>query len=99
MTSAPHFLPGVRGGVRMGDQAVKDSMITDGLWDAFHQVHMGVTVESLALRYQITRDEQDRFALRSQEKAGAAIRSARFDDEVVPVSVKTRQGDAVVDRD
>ena len=99
MTSAPHFIPGVRGGVRMGDQVVKDSMITDGLWDAFHQVHMGVTVESLARRYQITRDEQDRFALRSQEKADAAIRSARFDDEVVPVSVKTRQGDVVVDRD
>jgi acetyl-CoA C-acetyltransferase len=60
---------------------------------------MGVTVESLARRYQITRDEQDRFALRSQEKADAAIRSARFDDEIVPVCVKTRQGDVVVDRD
>jgi len=99
MTSAPHFIPGVRGGVRMGEQVVKDSMITDGLWDAFHQVHMGVTVESLARRYQITRDEQDRFALRSQEKADAAIRSARFDDEIVPVCVRTRQGDVVVDRD
>ncbi|WP_306256337.1 MULTISPECIES: acetyl-CoA C-acetyltransferase [Mesorhizobium] len=99
MTSAPHFIPGIRGGVRMGDQIVKDSMITDGLWDAFHQVHMGVTVESLAQRCQITRDEQDRFALRSQEKADAAIRSGRFDDEIVPVSVKTRQGDVVIDRD
>ncbi|MDX8519918.1 acetyl-CoA C-acetyltransferase [Mesorhizobium dulcispinae] len=99
MTSAPHFISGVRGGIRMGDQTVKDSMITDGLWDAFHQVHMGVTAESLAQRYQITREEQDRFALRSQEKADAAIRSGRFDDEIVPVSVKTRQGDLVVDRD
>ncbi|CAH2400703.1 acetyl-CoA C-acetyltransferase [Mesorhizobium escarrei] len=99
MTSAPHFMSGVRGGVRMGDRSVKDSMITDGLWDAFHQVHMGVTVESLAQRYQITRGEQDCFALRSQEKADAAIRSARFDDEIVPVSIKTGQSDVVVDRD
>ncbi|MDX8465401.1 acetyl-CoA C-acetyltransferase [Mesorhizobium sp. VK23B] len=99
MTSAPHFISGVRGGIRMGDQTVKDSMLTDGLWDAFHQVHMGVTAESLAQRYQITREEQDRFALRSQKKADAAIRSGRFDDEIVPVSVKTRQGDLVVDRD
>jgi acetyl-CoA C-acetyltransferase len=99
MTSAPHFMSGIRGGVRMGDRVVKDSMITDGLWDAFHQVHMGVTVEFLAQRYQITRDEQDRFALRSQEKADAAIRSGRFHDEIVPVSIKTRQGDVVIDRD
>ncbi|BCH03757.1 acetyl-CoA acetyltransferase [Mesorhizobium sp. 131-2-5] len=99
MTSAPHFMSGIRGGVRMGDRVVKDSIITDGLWDAFHQVHMGVTVESLAQRYQITRDEQDRFALRSQEKADAAIRSGRFGDEIVPVSIKTRQGDVIVDRD
>ena len=99
MTSAPHFMSGIRGGVRMGDRVVKDSMITDGLWDAFHQVHMGVTVESLAQRYQITRDEQDRFALRSQEKADAAIRSGRFGDEIVPVSIKTRQGDVIVGRD
>ena len=99
MTSAPHFMSGIRGGVRMGDRVVKDSIITDGLWDAFHQVHMGVTVESLAQRYQITRDEQDRFALRSQEKAEAAIRSGRFGDEIVPVSIKTRQGDVIVDRD
>lgn len=99
MTSAPHFIPGVRGGVRIGDRVVKDSMITDGLWDAFHQVHMGVTVESLAKRYQITRDEQDRFALRSQQKADDATRSGRFDDEIVPVSIKTRQGDVIVDCD
>ncbi|WP_404924927.1 acetyl-CoA C-acetyltransferase [Mesorhizobium sp. ORM16] len=99
MTLAPHFLSGIRGGVRMGDRIVKDSMVTDGLWDAFHQVHMGVTVDWLARRYQITRDEQDRFALRSQEKADAAIRSGRFDDEIVPVSTKARQGDVVVDRD
>ena len=99
MTSAPHFISGMRGGVRMGNQTVKDSMITDGLWDAFHQVHMGVTVESLARRFQITREEQDRFALRSQEKADAAIRHRRSDDEIIPVSIKTRQGDVVVDRD
>ncbi|RUX28747.1 acetyl-CoA C-acetyltransferase [Mesorhizobium sp. M2A.F.Ca.ET.042.01.1.1] len=99
MTSAPHFISGVRGGIRMGDRTVKDSMITDGLWDAFHQVHMGVTAEALAQRYQITREEQDRFALRSQEKADAAIKAGGFDDEIVPVSIKARQGDVVIERD
>ncbi|WP_217578000.1 acetyl-CoA C-acetyltransferase [Mesorhizobium sp. GbtcB19] len=99
MTSAPHVISGVRGGIRMGDRTVKDSMITDGLWDAFHQVHMGVTAESLAQRYQITREEQDRFALRSQEKADAAIRAGRFDDEIAPVLIKTRQDDVVIERD
>ncbi|WP_189401876.1 MULTISPECIES: acetyl-CoA C-acetyltransferase [unclassified Mesorhizobium] len=99
MTSAPHVISGVRAGIRMGDRTVKDSMITDGLWDAFHQVHMGVTAEALAQRYQITREEQDRFALRSQEKADAAIQAGRFDDEIVPVSIKDRQGDLVIERD
>ena len=99
MTSAPHVIHGVRGGIRMGERTVKDSMITDGLWDAFHQVHMGVTAEALAQRYQITREEQDRFALRSQEKADAAIRAGRFDDEIVPISIKTKQGDLIIERD
>ncbi|TPM24090.1 acetyl-CoA C-acetyltransferase [Mesorhizobium sp. B2-3-5] len=99
MTSAPHFISGARGGVRMGDLTAKDSMITDGLWDAFHNVHMGMTAESLAKRYQITRDEQDRFALRSQENADAAIRAGRFNNEIVPVSIKTRQGHSNVARD
>lgn len=99
MTSAPHVIHGARAGIHMGDRTVKDSMITDGLWDAFHQVHMGVTAETLALRYQITREEQDRFALRSQEKADAAIQAGRFDEEIVPISIKTRQGDRAIDRD
>ncbi|TPN09923.1 acetyl-CoA C-acetyltransferase [Mesorhizobium sp. B2-3-3] len=99
MTSAPHFISGARGGVRMGDLTAKDSMITDGLWDAFHNVHMGMTAESLAKRYQITRDEQDRFALRSQENADAAIRAGRFNNEIVPVSINTRQGHSNVARD
>ncbi|TGV64089.1 acetyl-CoA C-acetyltransferase, partial [Mesorhizobium sp. M2D.F.Ca.ET.160.01.1.1] len=99
MTSAPHVVSGVRAGIRMGDRTVKDSMITDGLWDAFHQVHMGVTAEALAQRYQITREQQDRFALRSQEKTDAAIRAGRFDEEIVPISITTRQGDLIVDRD
>ncbi|MBZ9767001.1 acetyl-CoA C-acetyltransferase [Mesorhizobium sp. CA6] len=99
MTSAPHFISDMRGGIRMGDRTLKDSMITDGLWDAFHQVHMGVTAEALAQRYQISREEQDRFALRSQEKADAAIQTGRFDEEIVPISIRTRQGDLVIDRD
>lgn len=99
MTSAPHVISGIRGGVRMGDHLVRDSMITDGLWDAFRQVHMGVTAESLARRYQITREEQDRFAMRSQGKTDAAIQAGQFDDEIVPVSIKARHGETVVERD
>ncbi|MCB1883092.1 MAG: acetyl-CoA C-acetyltransferase [Geminicoccaceae bacterium] len=86
MTQAPHLLYGLREPVKTGDRTVKDSMVVDGLWDAFHDVHMGTTVEGLARRYQITRDEQDRFALASQQKAAAAWAEGRFDAEVVPVA-------------
>lgn len=95
MTQAPHLLYGLRTGIRMGERTAKDSMITDGLWDAFHNVHMGVTVEGLARRYQITRVEQDAFALASQQKVKAAKDAGRFDDEIVPIAFSGRDARVV----
>ena len=86
MTQAPHLLHGLRDKGRTGHRTIEDSMVKDGLWDAFHDVHMGTTVEGLARRYQITRDEQDRFALASQQKAAAAQEAGRFAVEIVPVA-------------
>ncbi|WP_313666062.1 acetyl-CoA C-acetyltransferase [Shinella sp.] len=99
MSQAPHLLYGMRDGVRMGDTVVKDSMIIDGLWDAFHDVHMGETAEHLANRYQVRRDEQDRFALASQDKASSAVEAGRFAAEIVPVTYSTRRGDITVSAD
>lgn len=99
MSQAPHLMYGMRSGVRMGDQTVKDSMIVDGLWDAFHDVHMGVTAEHLARRYQVRREEQDLFALSSQQKAAAAVASGRFADEIVPITLSTRRGEVVFEAD
>ena len=99
MSQAPHLIYGMRSGIRMGDRIIKDSMVMDGLWDAFHDVHMGVTAEHLANRYQVRRDEQDRFALASQQKALAAIKACRFADEIVPITLSTRHGDIVMDAD
>jgi acetyl-CoA C-acetyltransferase len=97
MTLAPHCA-NLRAGVKMGDMSFVDTMIKDGLWDIFNGYHMGVTAENVARAYQITREDQDRFALGSQEKASAAQKAGRFRDEIVPVTVKTRKGDiSVVD--
>jgi len=98
MTQAPHAA-NLRAGQKMGDLALVDTMIKDGLWDAFHGYHMGNTAENVAEKYQITREEQDRFAVSSQQKAGEAMKSGRFKDEIVPVTVKTRKGDVVVEND
>ena len=98
MTQAPHCAP-LRAGVKMGDFQMIDTMIRDGLWDAFNGYHMGNTAENVAQKWQITREEQDRFAFESQRKAEAAQKSGRFKDEIVPVTVKTRKGDLVVDTD
>ena len=89
----------VRGGTKMGNMTLIDTMVNDGLMDAFNGYHMGITAENLAERYQITRDEQDAFACASQNKAEAARRDGRFDDEIAPVTIKGRKGDTVVDRD
>ncbi|GMA50926.1 acetyl-CoA acetyltransferase [Alicyclobacillus contaminans] len=96
MTNAPYLLPGARGGYRMGHQQVVDSMIQDGLWCAFCDVHMGITAENIAAQYGLTREEQDQFAADSQQKAVAAIASGRFRDEIVPVTIPQRKGDPVV---
>ncbi|TXL74400.1 acetyl-CoA C-acetyltransferase [Vineibacter terrae] len=98
MSQAPHVAH-IRDGVKMGELKFVDSMLKDGLWDAFHGYHMGNTAENVAQKYQITRAEQDAFACSSQNKAEAAQKAGRFKDEIVPVTVKTRKGDIVVDAD
>lgn len=96
MSQAAHVLPRSREGQRMGDWTMKDSMIVDGLWDAFNQCHMGVTAENIAGQYQLTRDRQDAFAAESQQKAEAAQKAGRFADEIIPVEIPQRKGDPVV---
>ncbi len=98
MSQAPHAA-NLRGGQKMGDLAFVDIMIKDGLWDAFHGYHMGQTAENIAARWQITREDQDRFAVASQNKAEAAQKSGRFADEIAPVTIKGRKGDTIVDQD
>ena len=98
MSLSPHAQH-LRGGTNMGDLSFIDTMIKDGLWDAFNGYHMGTTAENVAKAYQITRDEQDAFALASQLKAGAAQKAGRFKDEIVPVTIKGRKGDVVVEQD
>src|ERR1700753_1203821 len=89
----------LRAGQKMGDLSMIDTMIRDGLWDAFNGYHMGTTAENVAKEYQITREDQDRFAVASQNKAEAARKAGRFKDEIASVTVKTRKGDVVVDTD
>ena len=98
MSQSPHCMH-LRGGVKMGNAELVDTMIKDGLWDAFNGYHMGNTAENVAQKWQITREEQDAFAVASQQKAEAAQKAGRFKDEIVPVTIKTRKGDQVVDTD
>ena len=98
MSMAPHCQH-LRGGVKMGSVELIDTMIKDGLWDAFNGYHMGNTAENVAKQWQITRQQQDEFAVASQNKAEAAMKSGRFKDEIVPVTIKGRKGDTVVDTD
>ena len=98
MSMAPHCQH-LRGGVKMGAVELVDTMIKDGLWDAFNGYHMGNTAENVAKQWQITRQQQDEFAVASQNKAEAAMKSGRFKDEIVPVTIKGRKGDTVVDTD
>ena len=98
MSFAPHAAY-LRSGVKMGEMKLVDTMLQDGLIDAFHGYHMGVTAENIAKKWQITREDQDRFAVSSQNKAEAAQKAGRFKDEIVPVTVSTRKGDIVVDTD
>ncbi len=93
MTNAPYLLPNVRNGYRMGDGQIVDSMIKDGLTEAFSHVHMGITAENIAERWNITREEQDQFALVSQQRCEAAQKAGRFRDEIVPVEIPQKKGD------
>ena len=96
MSNAPYLLKKARWGLRMGNDVVIDSMINDGLWDVFNDYHMGITAENLAEKYQITRQEQDEFSVRSQNLAEKAIKEGRFQDEIVPVAVPRRKGDPII---
>ena len=98
MSMAPHCAH-LRGGVKMGDFQMVDTMIKDGLWDAFNGYHMGNTAENVARQWQITRAQQDAFAVASQNKAEAAQKAGKFKDEIVPVTIKSRKGDIIVDAD
>lgn len=93
MTNAPYLLPNARNGYRMGDGQIVDSMIKDGLTEAFSHVHMGITAENIAERWNITREEQDQFALVSQQRCEAAQKAGRFRDEIVPVEIPQKKGD------
>jgi len=96
MSLAPHVLPNSRNGQRMGNWTMIDTMITDGLWDAFNDYHMGITAENIVEKYGISREEQDAFSAASQKKAVDARESGRFDGEIVPVSIPQRKGDPIV---
>ena len=98
MSLAPHCAH-LRNGQKMGSLEFIDTMIQDGLWDAFNGYHMGNTAENVAEKWQITRDQQDEFALASQQKAAAAQQAGRFVDEIVPVTIKTRKSEIIVDAD
>ena len=88
MSNSPHYI-NIRKGIKMGDGKLKDSMIVDGLWDAYNQYHMGITAENVAEKFQIRREEQDAFAAASQRKVAEAIQANKFVDEIVPVKNKS----------
>jgi acetyl-CoA C-acetyltransferase len=99
MSAAPHVLNNSRDGFRMGDAKLVDSMIVDGLWDAFNQYHMGVTAENVAKKFDISRQEQDAFAMASQNKAEAAQKAGKFKDEILPIEIPQKKGSIVFDAD
>ncbi|MEE3209488.1 MAG: acetyl-CoA C-acetyltransferase [Pseudomonadota bacterium] len=96
MSNAPHAMPGSRNGQRMGPITMVDTMVVDGLWDAFNDYHMGTTAENIACDYNISREEQDAFAAASQNKALAAIEAGTFDAEITPIEIPQRKGDPIV---
>jgi acetyl-CoA acetyltransferase len=92
MSASPHVLNGSRDGFRMGDVKMTDTMIVDGLWDVYNQYHMGVTAENVARKFEISRAEQDEFALQSQLKAEAAMKAGKFKDEIIPIEIPSKKG-------
>ena len=99
MSRAPYLLNNARWGQRMGNGELIDEMINDGLTDVFNKYHMGITAENIAEQWGITREEQDQFALASQNKAEAAIKARKFEDEIVPVAIKTKKGEVIFEKD
>ena len=99
MSASPHVLPNSRDGFRMGDTKLIDTMIVDGLWDVYNQYHMGVTAENVAKKYTISREEQDEFALKSQNKAEEAQKAGKFRDEIIPVEIPVKKGVVTFDHD
>lgn len=99
MSGSPHVLPGSRDGFRMGEAKLIDTMIVDGLWDAYNNYHMGVTAENVAKKYEVSRKEQDEFAAASQQKAEAAQKAGKFKDEIVPFEIVTKKGTTIFDSD
>ena len=99
MSASPHVLNNSRDGFRMGDAKLVDTMINDGLWDAYNHYHMGTTAENVAKKFAISREEQDAFAMASQNKAEAAQKAGRFKDEILPLEIASKKGSIVVDAD
>ncbi|MBI3713659.1 MAG: acetyl-CoA C-acetyltransferase [Burkholderiales bacterium] len=99
MSASPHVLAGSRDGFRMGDAKLVDTMIVDGLWDAYNQYHMGITAENVAKQLEVSREEQDQFALASQNKAEAAQKAGKFVDEIIPYEIVSKKGTTVFDSD
>ena len=99
MSASPHVLNGSRDGFRMGDAKLVDTMIVDGLWDVYNQYHMGVTAENVARKYDVSRAEQDEFALQSQLKAEAAQKEGKFKDEILPIELPSKKGATIFDTD
>jgi acetyl-CoA C-acetyltransferase len=99
MSASPHVLNGSREGFRMGDVKMTDTMIVDGLWDVYNQYHMGVTAENVARKFEISRAEQDEFALQSQLKAEAAMKAGKFKDEIIPIEIASKKGSTIFDTD
>jgi len=99
MTNAPYLLPQARKGYRLGNAQIVDSMVNDGLWDIYNDYHMGITGENVAEKYQITREQQDEYAVNSHRKAISAIKECRFKSQIVPVELKSKKGTVVFDKD
>ena len=99
MSASPHVMNGSRDGFRMGDFKMTDTMIVDGLWDVYNQYHMGITAENVAKKYEVSRAEQDEFALQSQLKAEAAQKAGKFKDEILPLEIANKKGTVVFDND
>jgi len=96
MSLAPYVLDKARTGYRMGNATMVDTMVNDGLWDAFNDIHMGITAENVAAQFDISRQDQDAYSVTSQNRAEAAIKAGKFNDEIVPVTIPARKGDPVI---